>query len=137
MGGLEDRLKKLEARFDDGTTPWYSLPPGEQPDWPRPLAHLSIKSLEVLNLRGIVRFCNAGEIGQEYRTSRAEVFEDGEVFHEIRWRKHGIARRSFSTALLEGWEAPTEEDVLWYVDTEEGRQVVELLEEANNERMDA
>jgi hypothetical protein len=133
--GLADRLRRLEGSLGTAT-PWFSLSPGEEPDWPRPLAHLSLEALEVLNVRDIVRYCEANAEGWEHRPSAEDTYEYSEAFHELRWRRWGIARRSFTGRQPEGWTPPAEEDVQRYTDTVEGRKVLELLqEETNLERM--
>jgi hypothetical protein len=101
--GLEDRLRKLEAKYGAVDTPWWTLPPGEEPDWPRPLAHWSDEELERMTYRDIEEYCDALDEGREYSPSYEEVWLNQEVFHESRWRKHGIARRSSGMPLPEGW----------------------------------
>src|SRR3954451_7078929 len=104
--GLEARLRRLETSFSSGTTPWCSLPPGVEPDWPRPLIHLSDEELQVISDRQIEVYCQAHEEGREHFSTPEKVYLYQEAFHELRWRLYGIARRSQGLARPEGWEPP-------------------------------
>ena len=101
---MRRRLERLEAASKQETTPWWSLPPGEEPSWPRPLAHWSDDELEQLSYRNIEEYCDALEEGREYHSSYEEVWLRQEVFHESRWRKYGIARRSSGMPPPQGWD---------------------------------
>jgi hypothetical protein len=106
LGRLERRLSELETKNGADETPWWTLPAGEEPGWPRPLAHWSDEELEQLSYRDIEAYCDALEEGREYCPGSEEVWLNQEVFHESRWRKYGIARRSSGMPPPKGWTPP-------------------------------
>jgi hypothetical protein len=111
MGRLEDRLKRLEAGTVE-ETPWWTLPPGEDPTWPRPLRHLSVEELEAIYFSSIDDYLDALDEGRELRKTPEETYTRQEAWHELRWRKHRIARRKDLPGLArpEGWEPPQNND---------------------------
>jgi hypothetical protein len=110
LGRLERRLSELETKNGADETPWWTLPAGEEPGWPRPLAHWSDEELEQLSYRDIEAYCDALEEGREYHSSYEEVWLNQEVFHESRWRKYGIARRSSGMPPPKGWDVDEQEN---------------------------
>jgi hypothetical protein len=111
---LKRRLERLETEGGADETPWWTLPPGEEPDWPRPLEHWSDEELEEMSHRDIEEYCDAldSEAGREYHSSYEEVWLRQEVFHELRWRKYGIARRSqgMPPPAKLGWDVDEQEN---------------------------
>jgi len=105
VSSLERRLERLEAGIGaKQEAPSWGLPPGKEPDWPRPLVDWSNEELEELSHRHIEEYCDALNEGREYRPSYEEVWLNQEVFHESRWRKYGIARRSEGIPPPKGWD---------------------------------
>ena len=106
MSSLERRLDRLEAGVGaKREAPWWGLSPSKEPDWPRPLVDRSDEELEEISHGDIEEYCKALNEGREYRPSYEEVWLNQEVFHESRWRKHGIARRSSGIPPPKGWDA--------------------------------
>jgi hypothetical protein len=101
---LKRRLEQLEAKNGADEVPWWSLPPGEEPDWPRPLIDWTDEALEELSYCQLEKYCDAHDAGREYRPTHEEVWLDQEAFHELRWRRYGIARRSQGLPPPKGWE---------------------------------
>jgi len=86
MGSIRRRLERLEAGTVE-ETPWWTLPPGEEPTWPRPFKDVALSVLEAVSRRDIERYLNTG-----HTPSAVEAYVSNEAFHEVRWRKYGIAR---------------------------------------------
>ena len=106
MSSLERRLERLEAGIGaEQEAPWWGLPPGKEPDWPRPLADWSEEKLEEISYRDIEEYCDALNEGRDYSPSYEEVWLNQEVFHGSRWRKYGIARRCSGMPPPKGWDA--------------------------------
>jgi hypothetical protein len=112
--GLKDDLRRLKERVREqqGETPWWTLPPGEEPTWPRPLRHRAGEELEELYLSGVDDYIDALEEDHEYRERPEEAYTRQEAFHEYRWRAYGIARRMDLPGVdrPEGWEPPQNND---------------------------
>jgi hypothetical protein len=109
MGRLDDRLKRLEAEASE--VPWYSLPPGVEPDWPRPLADWSDEELRafevVVHAREINEYVSwiHDEAEKPPQPTPEETWVRVEAWHEYRWRFHGIVRRSFGMPTPEDADA--------------------------------
>ena len=112
--------------------PWYSLLPGQEPDWPRPLAHWSLEELAALGLKEIRDYCDAYERGEEPppNPSHAEVWLRGEAWHEYRWRRYRIVRRHFGTLAPPNGETYAEEVRLALRDLDWDELGVDELSEA-------
>ena len=105
MSSLKRRLERPEAGIGaEQEAPWWGLPPGKEPDWPRPLADWSDEELEEISHRDIEEYCDALNEGRNYSPSYEEVWLNQEVFHESRWRKYGIARRCSGMPPPKGWD---------------------------------
>jgi hypothetical protein len=100
MAGLNDRLKRAEAQAQT-ETPWWSLPVGVEPDYPRPLRHWTVYEMAALKLKDIYDYVDASERGEGYCPSSAQVWLSNEAWHEFRWRRYGIVRRDFASRVQE------------------------------------
>jgi hypothetical protein len=111
MGSIRRRLERLEVGTER-KTPWWTLPPGEEPTWPRPLRHLPVEELEEIYLSSIDEYNDALAEGREFHKTPEAAFMRQEAWHELRWRKHRIARRMDLPGLArpEGWEPPQNND---------------------------
>ena len=97
------RVERLEAQNRADEVPWWTLRPGVEPDWPRPLMDLSDTELEMLWEREIDAYCAALEEGTGYHATPHEDYIQQEAFHELRWRQYGIARRASGMPEPSGW----------------------------------
>ena len=107
---VKRRIKAVEDRRG-GATPWWSLPGGQEPSWPRPLKHWTVYELAALALKEIHDYADAWERGENYQPSPAAVWLYGEAWHEFRWQRYRIARRNFGHGSPpENWHAFAEEE---------------------------
>lgn len=108
-----DRLRRLQKLEDGlaGSVPWWTLPPGEEPDWPRPLKNWSEEELEEVGNQEIEDYVEATEEGRQHSPTQEEVWLSQEVWHELRWRRYRIARRMQGLAPREEWSIDDKEEV--------------------------
>ena len=106
----EHKLKALEDR--KGTSvPWRQGPPGQEPDYPRPLKRWTLRELAAFQCKEIADYCDAYEAGEQYRQSPFETWLSAECFHEHRWQRHRILRPHWSlrSTPSKNWQDAAEE----------------------------
>ena len=65
---------------------------------------MSVQELESIYFDMIEEYVTARQEARECRESYEEQYLRQEAWYEVRWRKHGIARRSSGMPPPEGWD---------------------------------